>query len=121
MQRYKRYNTIEGGSDRDRIQRPESRARNRKAMGWMPSGWKAVLLASTLLVIQVAGQSQQAAKRGREEAAPKPDKAAAYYHYSLGHLYAELASSYNNRSDYFNKAIENYRMAMRDDPSATFL
>jgi len=51
-----------------------------------------------------------------------PDRAAAYYHYSLGHLYADLASNYGNRgSDYFNKAIENFRLAMKDDPSATFI
>ncbi|MGA8028779.1 MAG: tetratricopeptide repeat protein [Bryobacteraceae bacterium] len=48
-------------------------------------------------------------------------KAAAYYHYSLGHLYEELAATYGNRSDYVNKAIDNYRLAMKEDPSATFL
>jgi len=48
-------------------------------------------------------------------------KAAAYYHYSLGHLYAEMAASYGNRSDYLNKAIENFRLAMKEDPEADFL
>ena len=48
-------------------------------------------------------------------------KAAAYHHYSLGHLYAEMAASYGNRSDYLNKAIDNYRLAMKDDPGADFL
>jgi tetratricopeptide (TPR) repeat protein len=48
-------------------------------------------------------------------------KAAAYYHYSLGHLYAEMAASYGNRSDYLNKAIENFRLAMKEDPAADFL
>lgn len=49
------------------------------------------------------------------------DKAAAYYHYALGHMYAEMAAEYNNRGDYFGKAIENYRAAIKADPSATFL
>lgn len=49
------------------------------------------------------------------------DKASAYYHYSLGHLYSELAGAYGNRGDYFNKAVENYREAMAADPSATFI
>jgi len=49
------------------------------------------------------------------------DKASAYYHYSLGHLYSELAGAYGNRGEYFNKAIENYRAAMAADPSATFI
>lgn len=48
-------------------------------------------------------------------------KAAAYYHYSLGHLYEELAGTYGNRTEYVNKAIENYRLAMQEDPSASFL
>lgn len=48
-------------------------------------------------------------------------KAAAYYHFSLGHLYEELAAAYGNRGDYVNKAIDNYRLAMKDDPTASFL
>lgn len=50
-------------------------------------------------------------------------KAAAYYHYSLGHLYEELAGSgvNGNRTDYVNKAIDNYKLALQEDPSASFL
>jgi tetratricopeptide (TPR) repeat protein len=48
-------------------------------------------------------------------------KATAYYHYSVGHLYEELAGTYGNRSEYVNKAIENYRLAMKEDPAASFL
>lgn len=48
-------------------------------------------------------------------------KASAYYHFALGHLYEELAGTYGNRSDYVNKAIENYRLAMKEDPNASFL
>ena len=85
----------------------------------MVSRWKGVSLAFTLLAAMAFGQAQ-GGKRSREEPA-QPDKAGAYYHYSLGHLYAELAATYNNRSDYFNKAIENYRLAMKEDPAASFL
>ena len=49
------------------------------------------------------------------------DKGSAYYHYSLGHLYAEMAGAYGNNGDFFNKAIENYRLAMKEDPSASFI
>lgn len=52
---------------------------------------------------------------------PTSVKAAAYYHFSLGHLYEELAAAYGNRGDYVNKAIDNYRLAMKEDPTATFL
>ena len=55
------------------------------------------------------------------ETAKKSDKATAYYHYSLGHMYAELAAAYGNRGEYFNKAIENFRLAVKADPSSGFL
>ncbi|HMJ61351.1 MAG TPA: tetratricopeptide repeat protein [Bryobacteraceae bacterium] len=48
-------------------------------------------------------------------------KASAYYHFSLGHLYEEMAAASGNRSDYVNKAIDNFRLAMKEDPSASFL
>jgi len=51
----------------------------------------------------------------------KPDKAQAYYHFALGHVYAELAGAYNNRADYLSKAIDNYKLAMKEDPNASFL
>ena len=49
------------------------------------------------------------------------DKAASYYNYSLGHLYAELAAAAGNRGDYFNKAVESYKAALKADPNATFI
>jgi tetratricopeptide (TPR) repeat protein len=57
-----------------------------------------------------------------QAAAPKVDKSTAYYHFTLGHLYAELAGAYGNRGgDYLSKAIENYKLAMKADPTASFL
>lgn len=80
------------------------------------------LTASVILIpAPVRGQSESK-KGGQAAAAPvEPDKASAYYQYSLGHMYAELAATYNNRSDYFTKAIEAYRAAMKADPSAGFV
>jgi len=49
------------------------------------------------------------------------DKANAYYNFAMGHLYAELAGAFGNRSDYTNKAIDYYRQAMKLDPTASFL
>ena len=63
-------------------------------------------------------------ERFRPGSSPNPsrgDKAAAYYHYALGHLYSELAGAYGNRGEYVNKAIDNYRLAMKADPNASFL
>jgi tetratricopeptide (TPR) repeat protein len=49
------------------------------------------------------------------------DKAGAYFNFSMGHLYAELAAAYGNRGDYYTKAIEFYKQAVKLDPSAPFL
>ena len=59
------------------------------------------------------------------QTAPAPaqpvDKAAAYYNFSMGHLYAELAGVYGNRSEYVVKAIDFYKQALKLDPGASFL
>jgi tetratricopeptide (TPR) repeat protein len=65
--------------------------------------------------------AQAPAKRAQTDTPEKLDRAEAYYRYSLGHLYAELATTYGNRGEYFTKAIENYRLALKADPSATFI
>src|ERR1700684_2120216 len=54
-------------------------------------------------------------------AAQPVDKASAYYNFSMGHLYAELAGVYGNRSEYVGKAIDHYKQALKLDPSASFL
>jgi tetratricopeptide (TPR) repeat protein len=93
------------------------------------AGIRAVSLSLTLATVSFlmpgAGWAQTPQTPGQRPqpavATPETDKSAAYYHYSLGHMYAELAATYNNRGDYFTKAIENYRLAMKDDPSASYV
>jgi len=78
------------------------------------------LVASGVALAQGTSSAEQNA--GPAPAAENGDsKAAAYYHYSLGHLYAEMAGAFGNRSEYFTKAAENFRLAMKDDPGATFI
>ena len=93
------------------------------------TGIRTALLSLTLVtasfVFSASGFAQTAPNQGKK-AAPaaadaKGEKATAYYHYSLGHMYAELAATYNNRGDYFTKAIENYRLALKADPSASYV
>lgn len=55
------------------------------------------------------------------KAAPQPDRASAYYHAALAHLYEDLASQYGARSEYLTKAVDNYRAAMKADPDSSFL
>ena len=50
----------------------------------------------------------------------RPDKAVAYYHFMMAHMYEEMVSMYG-RSDYANKAIDEYRAAIDADPSSDYL
>ena len=76
-----------------------------------------------------AASGQQDAAGAHSTAAPQPstaapakapDKAAAYYHFMMAHTYEEMVSMYG-RSDYANKAIEEYRLAIENDPSSDYL
>jgi tetratricopeptide (TPR) repeat protein len=53
-------------------------------------------------------------------AARKVDKAGAYYHYALAHMYEEQVAVYG-RSELASKAIEEYRLAIEADPSSEYL
>lgn len=44
------------------------------------------------------------------------DRAAAYYHYTVALMYAELAAAGDHNAVYSNKAIENYKAAIKADP-----
>ncbi len=74
----------------------------------------------------VAQTTQSAPASGQSDAqtsqapARKVDKAAAYYHYTLAHMYEEMVTAYG-RSDLAVKATEEYRLAIEADPSSEFL
>src|SRR5260370_26866605 len=47
----------------------------------------------------------------------KVDQATAYYHYTLAHLYSRMAAAAKGGNrEYEDKAIENYKSALKDDP-----
>jgi len=54
------------------------------------------------------------------EPAAQPDKSAAYYHYTLAHMYEEMVAIYG-RADYANKAMEEYGKAIEADPTSEYL
>lgn len=61
------------------------------------------------------------AKTALSVAEKKPrDRAAAYYHYAMAHSYEELVALYG-RSEYASKAIEEYKLAIENDPDSEFL
>jgi tetratricopeptide (TPR) repeat protein len=49
-----------------------------------------------------------------------PDKAEAYYHFAMAHIYEEMVSMYG-RADYADKAIDEYRLAIENDPTSDYL
>jgi hypothetical protein len=71
------------------------------------------LAAAFLTSMAVWGQTQP--QQTPEKA---PDRAAAYYHYTLAHMYAEMAAtSFGRNREYLEKAVENHKLALQADPS----
>src|SRR5262249_27902407 len=83
-----------------------------------------LLFSSMGLMAQQPAQEKQPAAP-KKDATPAPpaqkvDQAAAYYHFSLAHMYEEMMAMYG-RSEYASKAIEEYRLAIQNDPSSEYL
>ncbi len=85
-------------------------------------------LVSTCFAVAAAAQtspSSPAASKPEQSKSPqsapsKLDRAAAYYHYTLAHMYEEQVTIYG-RSDLANKSLDEYRLAIEADPSSEFL
>jgi tetratricopeptide (TPR) repeat protein len=77
-----------------------------------------ILLAAA--IAQTSPASQSPAPADVKPVPRKVDKAAAYYHYTLAHMYEEMVTAYG-RSDLAPKATEEYRLAIEADPSSEFL
>jgi tetratricopeptide (TPR) repeat protein len=67
-----------------------------------------------------AADTQPSGQSASQPTAHKVDKAAAYYHYSLAHMYEEQVAVYG-RSEMASKAIDEYRLAIEADPSSEYL
>jgi tetratricopeptide (TPR) repeat protein len=87
-----------------------------------------LFLLITLAATAAAGQTSNSSGQGSATPETKPaqssprkaDRSAAYYHYTLAHMYEDMVTAYG-RSDLANKAIEEYRLAIDADPSSEFL
>jgi tetratricopeptide (TPR) repeat protein len=82
-----------------------------------------LFLAATAVAQQTPVSSTPAAGTSKSATAPAPrkvDRAAAYYHYSVAHMYEDQFAVYN-RSDLATKAIEEYRLAIDADPTSEYL
>ena len=77
--------------------------------------FRTVLVILILGGIGAFGQAQTNTPGGPE----KVDRALAYYHYALARKYANLATASGGRNrEYVDKAIENYKAALKADPQA---
>ena len=90
-------------------------------------GIVSVVVAGSFLPAQgLWGQNPSArppestAAAGSQPALKTPDRAAAYYHFALAHMYEEQVATYG-RSELANKAIEEYRAAIDADPTSAYL
>ncbi len=79
-------------------------------------------LAATVVAQQTPAPTAPAAtsKPAPAPATRKLDRATAYYHYTVAHMYEDQFAVYN-RSDLATKAIEEYRLAIDADPTSEYL
>jgi tetratricopeptide (TPR) repeat protein len=81
-----------------------------------------ILPASAILLLAAPGLLAQKASPKTPPTAPAaaPDRAAAYYHYGLAHLYEDMAVN-AGRSDYATQAVEEYKLALSADPDSNLV
>jgi tetratricopeptide (TPR) repeat protein len=88
--------------------------------------WSIFVFVLFLAAAAVAQQSSAASTATADSSKPatatprKVDRAAAYYHYTVAHMYEDQFAVYN-RSDLATKAIDEYRLAIDSDPTSEYL
>src|SRR5579864_8086045 len=110
---------------------PPTAVRHLNALGlgirrsWMKSmRWSifVLFLAAAAVAQQSSAPSTAAAETSKPATATprKVDRAAAYYHYTVAHMYEDQFAVYN-RSDRHRKSIDEYRLAIDADPTSEYL
>jgi tetratricopeptide (TPR) repeat protein len=77
-------------------------------------------LAALILLPLFVVAAPPAAPQRTNETASQPDRATAYYHYTLAHLYQQLAGEHMRR-EYLNRAVEEYQTAIKADPGSSYI
>lgn len=75
------------------------------------------LTAAVLTLLTAAASGLTAAP---QQADPDSSRGDAYYHFSLAHLYQQLAMQYV-RQEYIDRAIDEYKLAIEADPDSDYL
>ncbi len=78
------------------------------------------LLTASALLLAAHALSAQVDNKSKTPPPAVPDRAAAYYHDGLAHLYEEMAVN-NGRPDYASQAVEEYKLALNADPTSKYL
>src|ERR1700750_3435300 len=82
------------------------------------------LLPATAILFAAHTSFAQAPAASTKQTSPAPnatpDRASAYYHYGLAHMYEEMAVN-AGRPDYATQAVEEYKLALDADPNARML
>jgi tetratricopeptide (TPR) repeat protein len=85
-----------------------------------PGAFSSLALSCALIAVPLSAQQKPAPTTQTPAAAQKPDRAAAYYHFGLAHMYEDMATNYG-RPEYATRAIEEYKLALDADPSSKYL
>jgi tetratricopeptide (TPR) repeat protein len=67
-----------------------------------------------------ADSKPDSAPAAKPKDAVQPDRAEAYYHFQLGHMYEEMVAV-TGRTEYASKALDEYKAALKADPTSAYL
>ena len=89
-----------------------------------------IRIAALLLATATAGYAQDSKTPAQtpttvpegktDKPATQPNRAAAYYHFGLAHMYEDKVAM-TGRMEFVNRAIEEYKLAIENDPSNGYL
>src|SRR3954454_14535614 len=77
-----------------------------------------MIRSAKALVLSMALGAVAFCQTPAQPASASDPKAGAYYNFTMGRIYAELAQAYGNRPEYLNKAVSFYQEALKLDPTA---
>jgi tetratricopeptide (TPR) repeat protein len=84
----------------------------------------ALVFVPTCMAQSAPGKTEGAAKNAATTAtaadSDQADRAQSYYHYMLAHEYEEMATT-TLRPEYSTRAVEEYKLALNNDPNSKFL
>ncbi len=86
---------------------------------WSSPALVAICISGSAAWSQTADDPKPQEQREVEHSSAT-DRSSAYYNFSMGHMYGDMAQAYN-RPDYITKAIEFYKQALKLDPSISFI